>query len=190
MLLFLNAQEGSPRAENDALEALLAGVAAGQREAFCALYEQTRGRIYAYALSILRQTQDAEDAMQDTFLKIRSAAHLYEPWGKPLAWMLTVCKNVCLMELRRKQHTAALTPEAEAVLAAPDTLTDAEDRAVLEAAFRTLDPESLRVILLHAAVGLRHREIAKNLELPLSTVLSKYNRGIKRLQRQLEDVIE
>ena len=190
MLLFLNAQEGSPRAENDALEALLSGVAAGQREAFCALYEQTRGRIYAYALSILRQTQDAEDAMQDTFLKIRSAAHLYEPRGKPLAWMLTVCKNVCLMELRRKQHTAALTPEAEAVLAAPDTLTDAEDRAVLEAAFRSLDPVSLRVILLHAAVGLRHREIAKTLELPLSTVLSKYNRGIKRLQLQLEDVIE
>ena len=188
MLLFLNAQEGSLRMENDALEALLAGVAAGQREAFCALYEQTRGRIYAYAMSFLRQPQDAEDAMQDTFLKIRAAAHLYEPRGKPLFWMLSICKNICLMELRRKQHTAALTPEAEAVLAAPDTLTDAEDRAVLEAAFRCLNPDSIQVLLLHAAVGLKHREIAKNLNVPLSTVLSKYNRGLKRLQRELEDV--
>ena len=92
------------------------------------------------------------------------------------------------MELRRKQNTTALAPEA--VLAAPDTLTDTEDRLVLEAAFRCLDPVDLRVILLHAAVGLKHREIARALELPLSTVLSKYNRGIKRLRRELEDVKE
>ena len=187
MLLLQVTQEESRRTDNDALEALLAGVAAGRREAFCALYEQTRGRIYAYALSFLRSTQDAEDAMQDSFLKIRAAAHLYEPRGKPLAWMLTICKNVCLMELRRKQNLAPLTEEAEAVLAAPDSLTDAEDRMLLQAAFQSLDPVDLQVILLHAAVGLKHREIAAALDLPLSTVLSKYNRGIKRLQRELED---
>ena len=55
----------------------------GDSDAFRALYESAKEAVFGFALSILKKTHDAEDAMQDTFLKIRGAAHLYVPQGKP-----------------------------------------------------------------------------------------------------------
>ena len=49
-----------------------------------------------------------------------------------------------------------------------------------------LDDTERQVILLHAVAGLKHREIAELLKCPLSTVLSKYNRGLKKARKQLE----
>lgn len=58
---------------------------------------------------------------------------------------------------------------------------------ILETAFRILSKEECQIIILHAVSGLKHREIGGILHLPLSTVLSKYNRGIKKLRAQLEE---
>lgn len=58
-------------------ETLFYRISAGNKDAFCTLYEQTASAVYAYALSLLHNQRDAEDAMQETYLKIRSAAHLY-----------------------------------------------------------------------------------------------------------------
>ena len=62
----------------------------------------------------------------------------------------------------------------------------AEDRAVLQAALGALDDQERQAVLLHAVSGLKHREIAEILELPLPTVLSKYHRALKKLRKQLE----
>ena len=56
-------------------------IADGDKAAFLALYEACSSAVFSYALSIMRSCPDAEDAMQDTFLKIRSAAHLYKAQG-------------------------------------------------------------------------------------------------------------
>ena len=64
--------------------------------------------------------------------------------------------------------------------AAPDV--SPEDRQVLQDALARLGAEERRIILLHAVAGLKHRETAQLLELPLSTVLSKYHRGLKKLR--------
>ena len=64
---------------------------------------------------------------------------------------------------------------------------DAEDRLVLEEAFRVLGDTERQVILLHAVTGLKHREIASLLDLPLGTVLTGYHRGIRKLRRELEE---
>jgi RNA polymerase sigma-70 factor (ECF subfamily) len=61
-----------------------------------------------------------------------------------------------------------------------------EDRHLLQIAMAALTDEERRVVLLHAVTGLKHREIAALLELPLATVLSKYHRAIKKLKKQLE----
>ena len=50
----------------------------------------------------------------------------------------------------------------------------------------TLEEQARRIVLLHAVTGLKHREIAQLLELPLATVLSKYHRALKKLKAQLE----
>ena len=61
-----------------------------------------------------------------------------------------------------------------------------EDREVLQQALASLGDVERQVVLLHAVTGLKHREIAALLEMPLATVLSKYHRALKKLRVQLE----
>ena len=63
----------------------------------------------------------------------------------------------------------------------------AEDRLVLYAALYRLTAAERQIVTLHAVSGFLHRECASMLRLPLSTVLSKYNRAIKKLQQALEE---
>ena len=62
----------------------------------------------------------------------------------------------------------------------------AEERHVLHTALTALEDTERQVILLHAVSGLKHREIAELLEIPLATALSKYHRGLKKLRAKLE----
>ena len=81
-------------------EELIARIGRGDREALRELYEKTARAVYAFALAQLRDPEGAQDVMQDTFLKIRAAAHLYRPMGKPMAWLFTIARNLawtCLL---------------------------------------------------------------------------------------------
>ena len=170
-------------------ESLLSRIAAEDMEAFCTLYEICSPAIFAYALSILRNRASAEDAMQDTFLKIRSAAHLYKPQGKPMAWILTITQNICLMMYRKKAHVIQMSDEDNEPDLGLDQIENLEDRLTLEKAFAVLSEDTCRIIMLHAVSGMKHREIAHLLDMPIATVLSKYNRGVKKLRKELEGMI-
>jgi len=170
-------------------ESLFSRIAAEDKEAFLTLYEKCSSAVFAYALSILRNRTEAEDAMQDTFLKIRSAAHLYQLQGKPLAWIFTITRNICLMTYRQRARIVPLPEEDRAQELGLDQIENADDRLTLEKAFTVLPEDTCRIIMLHAVSGMKHREIAGLLDMPLSTVLSKYNRGIKRLRSALEGVL-
>lgn len=167
-------------------ESLFPRIGNGEKEAFCALYEQISNIIFSYALSLLRNREDAEDAMQETFLKIRSAAHLYTPMGKPMAWVFTIARNICLAKYRQKKRFAGVPVDEVKEPMDFGQIEDREDRIVLETAFLALSEEECRIIVLHAVSGMKHREIGELLQIPVSTVLSKYNRGLKKLRRELE----
>ena len=164
-------------------ETLLPRIAQGDRDAFCLLYEQSRAAVYAYCLSLTDSREDAEDAMQETYLKIRAAAHLYRPQGKPMAWIFTIARNFCLMKHRERVHVPM--EELERELGA-DEHAATETRLTLEAALCALSGEEREIVVSHALGGMKHREIAERLRLPLSTVLSKYNRGLEKMRRRLE----
>ena len=66
-------------------EKLLKRVAAGDAEAFRQLYHNTDRTVYSFILSILKNPQDAEEVMQETYLKIWTSAASYQSQGKPLA---------------------------------------------------------------------------------------------------------
>ncbi len=168
-------------------ETLIERIGSGDRAAFHTLYEQTRGAVYGYALSLLRNQQDAEDAMQETYLKIRAAAHLYRAQGKPMAWIITITRNICLMKFRQDKKDVGLLQERSEPRIVLSSIENREDRIVLETALSALSREECQIIMLHAVSGLKHREISEMLQMPLSTVLSKYNRGIGKLRRKLED---
>lgn len=194
MIIFLSIEDsGAPeqkRIEVD--ESLFPRIAEGDKEAFICLYEQSRNAVFSYALSLLRNYDDAEDAAQDTFLKIRSAAHLYKPLGKPMAWVITITRNICLMKLRElKKNTDSpiddLDFQADRDNPGLAAFGDAEDRFVLAKAMEQLAEDECQIIFLHAVSGLRHREIADIVGMPLATVLSKYRRGLKKLRKSLEE---
>lgn len=159
-------------------EELFIRIGNGEKEAFCRLYELTGNAVFSYSLSLLCNQQDAEDAMQETYLKIRSAAHLYHPQGKPMAWILTITRNICMMKFRQQKYCPTVSMETVKEEPDFDRIKDQEDRIILETAFRVLSPEERQIIILHSVSGLKHREISGILHLPLSTVLSKYNRGL------------
>lgn len=169
-------------------ERLLADIALGDREAFRTLYKQAAGAVYGYALSLLRSQEDAEDAAQETFVKIRSAAHLYTPAGKPMAWILTITRNVCMTHFRENARRTSLEESRENVRDNADPVGGREDRIVLETAMSALTEQERQIVMLHALSGLKHREIGQLLGLPLSTVLSKYSRSMAKLRRQLEEI--
>ena len=188
MFLLMSMEElaRAQRPEGRLEERLLPLVGQGDPEAFEVLYRSTEKAVYALALSILRNPHDAEDIVQETYLKVRAAAHLYVPQGKPLAWLFTITKNLCRDLLRSQSRTEAAPDGAEDDLRF-SYVSDPTDRLVLEAALKALGEEERQVVLLHAASGLKHREIARDLGLPLSTVLSRYSRALKKLQRYLTE---
>ena len=80
------------RKSTDIDEKLFEQIGQDDMEAFETLYIITERTMYAYILSLVKNHEDALDIMHDTYLKVRSAAHLYKPMGKPLAWMFTIAK--------------------------------------------------------------------------------------------------
>ena len=167
-------------------EQLLAGIAAGQREALAELYHCTRTAVYGMALSYLHSAHDAQDLTQDVFIRVWDCAAQYRPTGSPMGWLLTVCRNLCLMQLRGDSHRTALSDAEWDAIPAQETGLSADERTLLQQALATLGEEERRIVLLHAVTGLKHREIAALLELPLATVLSKYRRALKKMRSFLE----
>ena len=170
-----------------AIEALLLRLAAGDGSALETLYAETHVGVYAFALSITRSVQDAEDVVQDTYLRICGAAPRYRPNGRPMPWILTIAKNLSLMKLREHRRADILPYEDWAQLTANLPRVTPEDRLVLYAALSRLTESERRLVALHAVGGFLHRECAEMLHVPLSTVLSRYNRAIQKLQHALEE---
>lgn len=188
MILYLTMESLArrERPEGNLDEGLLPKVGEGDMAAFEALYRQTEKAVYALALSILRDPDEAQDVHQEVYLKVRAAAHLYVPQGKPLAWLFTITKNLC-RDAQRARGRTGQAPEGMENDARFSYVSDPTDRLVLEHALKSLGEEERKVVLLHAVSGLKHREIAQDLGLPLSTVLSRYSRALKKLKKCLTE---
>ena len=178
--------EQKDRTERSELEQLLAQIAQDDRDALAALYCRTRAAVYAMALSLLKNAHDAQDLTQDTFVQVWERAPLYRPQGSPMAWLLTITRNLCKMRLRQSGRQTGLAEEEWDALPAEDNGLSLEDQQILQGALSTLNDQERQVVLLHAVSRLKHREIASLLSLPLPTVLSKYHRALKKMKVSLE----
>ena len=162
MLLFCltaGLQEESSRCSSGSLDdGLFVRMAQGDKKALEQVYRATDKAVFGFALSILHNAADAEDVMQETYVRLFQCAG------------------------RR-----AYTPLEDFEEAVGDfSSADAEDRLVLDAAMTILGEQERQILLLHAVAGLKHREIAALLDRPLATVLSKYNRALKKLKNHLK----
>ena len=188
MLILLDAlaNEYGGVPDREELERLLLAVARGDREAFGRLYSRTRGAVYALVLSYLKQAEDAQDVTQDAFVRVWDSAPQYRPQGKPMAWILTLARNLALMRLREREKSQTMEEAAWQAIPAQAPSVTPEDRRLLQDALAQLSDRERQVVLLHAAAGLKHREIAAVLGAPLPTILSQYHRALKKLKVQLE----
>ncbi len=172
---------------NAEIERYIKELGNGNEDAFENLYLMTERILYSYTLSIVKNHEDALDIIHDTYLKVKASAHLYKPMGKPLAWMFTIAKNLSKnMFVKKNRHTDL--PEYYEESIEFSYVSDPIDKLVLESAFKILSEEELKIVLLYVVNGLKHREIAKDLNLSIGTVTSKYNRALKKLRSHLEEL--
>lgn len=169
---------------NNLLEELLLSIQDGDQNALAALYRETSTSVYSFSLSILKNAYDAEDVLQECFIKIYESAKQYKPCGKTMAWILTIAKNLCFMHLRQQSRTEPLPEQLDAQLTWSEEATTI-DRVVLQQCMSRLTDEQRQIVVLHAVAGMKHREIAQLLDMALPTVLSKYHRALQKLRSHI-----
>lgn len=169
--------------DSERIETLVIQTHSGDQAAFAALYELTKTAVYGFVLSIVKNAHDAEDILQETYIKIHSAD--YQAQGKPMAWILTIAKRLALMQLRGGKADMS-DYEWESYFHDHPQLAH-DDRLVLRAALEQLSDEEREVLSLHALAGYKHREISDFMQIPLATVLSKYHRALKKLKNTLAE---
>ena len=159
-------------------DALILRIAQGDTAALEVLYRQTSSSIYGFALSILRDPVAAEDVMQDTFVSVMQSA-------KPMAWLLTIARNLALMRLRKAESKNLSFDELFHVEDTHDAYQTTENHMVLEKVLHTLTDGERQIVMLHALSGLKHREIADLLGIPQATAISRYNRALAKLRNSM-----
>ena len=168
--------------KNAIVEDLILTIANGDTASLGKLYDLIKTDVFAYALSKMGNKHDAEDVTQDTFVQVYKYAKQYKPKGKPMAWIITIELNL----IRRQYQLKSRTVFADEIFQNTPNTRNFEESAInnafLRELMRNLDKDEQEVIVLHAVWGMKHREIASKLEKPLSTILSKYNRAIKKLR--------
>ncbi len=149
------------------------------------LYLCTKDAVYTYALSLLKNTQDAEDVLHDCYISIFRSAAGYVPNGKPMAWIFVIARNLCIGKLRSRSRFSDIPEEDWEPYLESNERISPEDRIVLHHCLTGLTEDEREILLLHILSGMKHREIAELTERPLSTILSKYHRALKKMRAYL-----
>lgn len=171
---------------SDELEDYIFSLAGGDMKAMSPLYQAASPSVYAFALSVLKNTQDAQDVLQDTFVSVYTGAHTYHSDGKAMAWIMTIAKNHCYKLLKQRKKTESLNLEDWRDDPSLVTYMQSDAKLLIYHIMQSLTDKERQVVVLHAVSGFKHREIAAMLNMPLPSVLSRYNRAIKKLKDQLE----
>lgn len=182
-----------PDAGADPHSALIARCRRGDGLAWEQLVRRCQGRVYGLAWHYLGNVEDARDVTQEAFVRVYRQLDAFEG-DRFMAWLLCITRNLCIDHLRRRRsRPPAEDVQADEEGAAPaDTapnpeqawLTDGRKRTVY-AALARLSGASREMILLKDIQGLRLKEIARLLGLPIGTVKSRSNRARVELARQV-----
>jgi RNA polymerase sigma-70 factor, ECF subfamily len=159
----------------------------GDDVAFAELVDLDGDRCYAIAHRILRDTERAQDAVQQAFLLAwRELPRLRDP-DRFEVWLHRLVVNACYEEFRRYRRWSAnvrmLPVDGPA---ARDETVSVDDRDALERAFRTLSPEHRAVVVLHHHAGYPLAAIAEVAGVPLGTVKSRLHYATRILRDALE----
>ena len=172
---------------------LLALMRRGEPAAFAALMRQNNRRLYRLARSIVRDESEAEDVVQETY--VRALAHLDEFRGEAslTTWLARIAANEALGRLRRRRPTVDLA-QAENVVALPgvgatlnpeNVAARREIRRVIEHAVDALPANFRIVFMLRAVEQMSIDETASLLGIPAETVKTRFHRANRQLRQAL-----
>jgi len=178
----------APGSESSA--ALIAAIAAGDRDAFSRFYDLTAPMAFGLIRRVLRDPEAAAEVLQEVFWQVWQDAPRYDPKrGSPEAWLVMRAKTRAIDRLRsiRRRDRTFVAPVDESVAQrspdqAPNPAVVAEDRGLIQTALAQLPEPQRRVIELAFFEGLTHSEIATRLGEPLGTVKTRARLGLDRLR--------
>lgn len=174
-------------------EALLAGMAADDRDATLAFVRRFQQRVYGLARLVTGDRHLAEDVAQEAFLRAWRSAGSYDTRrGTVAAWITTITRNLAIDAVRLRRATPVDPDEvlAQLLLApgpGPADAADAADTAsCLRAALAELPVEQRRAVVLAVYLGRTAREVGEGEGVPLGTAKTRIRTGLLRLRAALE----
>ncbi len=171
--------------------ALMTALAADKERAFRVLVERHQHGLYSYALRFCRVKEEAEDVVQETFLRLFRNRHGFDTSGSVKAFLYKVCRNLLIDAARKKRPTPLDDSREEALKMDPspsalDSLSRKEGRHSLSLALDTLPENQRTAMVLRHTQELSYAEISEVMGLTLSAVESLLVRARRSLRQRLQ----
>lgn len=182
-------------------EVLIARFQDGDVQAFDTLVRRYKDQLLNYVFRFVGNRVEAEDVVQETFLRVYKNKHYYKEIAKFSTWVYTIAGNLAKTELRKRKRrkffsvSNFVNDERDYDIPddarTPDDLVDgALKDDIIQKAIDKLPPKFKEVIVLRDVQGFAYEEISQILSIPLGTVKSRVNRGRLKLQEDLRFLME
>lgn len=166
----------------------------GDQDAFGHLIESYQGPVFNLTYRMLGDAEEAEDAAQETFLRVYRRLDSYDPTRKFSTWVLSIASHHCIDRIRRRRMTlVSLEDENLPALAMVSDQPGPERSAVqsehetqIQTLLGTLSPDYRTVVVLHYWYDLSYEEIAQTTDSTISAVKSRLFRARRMLAKQLQ----
>jgi RNA polymerase sigma-70 factor (ECF subfamily) len=180
---------------------VLLGVQRGEPEALAALFEACFDDLYGLAMHLTGHRSQAEDIVQEVFLRLHKAAGTLDPARDPRPWLRTVTANLCRDQWRsfgakvaRKSESVDQDQEKGPVLTngtpgPDDVLAQQQSAELVQAALLKLPDKLREVVVLRDYQDLSHEEIAEIVGASPVAVRKRYSRALDALGQLLQDVM-
>lgn len=160
----------------------------GAFEYILSFYEKA---VYNYCLRILKNTHNATDVAQDTFIKVYTHRKSIDPEKNIKTWIFTIATNTAYDLLRGKKRKPEISlDENDETNSNFETYYSKEEEGIVsdvEKALGQVNPEYKKVLLLFYQQGFQYQEIADILEMPINTVKTHISRGREQLKDKLKE---
>jgi RNA polymerase sigma-70 factor (ECF subfamily) len=178
-------------------EALLPSVARGDVTAFEALYDRHSSTLYALLLRILASPEDAQEVLQETFVKAWTNARMFDSSrGSEIAWLISIARSRGIDKLRSRKIRGDRENDAGREISihssfvesttGADLAVRSQESSAVRSALSEL-PDAQRVALeLAYFEGFSQSEIAAKLGEPLGTIKTRMQLGMKKLRERLQ----
>lgn len=176
--------------ERTDIEELIGKIALGDRSALAALYDATSGKLFSICLRVLRNRSEAEDAVQEVYLRIWAKADRYAVTGhSPMTWLITVARNLSIDRLRAKKSSYVnLDSVGELVENRPGpeaTSIAASEQRRISACFEELPSDRADAVRAAYLDGASYQALADRFDVPLNTMRTWLRRSLISLKECL-----